>query len=76
MLRMSLLLDSKETFVAVGRRTGVRHILVFGNKDLAIPHSRQKLKTSQGEEVVDLGGGMYLVLPTGEILTKKSLLDS
>lgn len=70
MLRTSLF-ETHETFVAVGRRTGVRRILVLPSKDLKRPHV-QYFKTREGEEVAALGGGMYLVLPTGEILTQNA----
>ena len=68
MLRMSLL-DDHETFVAVGKRTGARWIVVLPSKDPAKSQT-QYFKTREGEEVAALGGGLYLVLPTGEILTQ------
>jgi hypothetical protein len=63
------LLDDRETFVAVGRRTGARWIVILPSKDPTKPHA-QYFKTREGEEVAALGGGMYLILPTGEILTQ------
>jgi hypothetical protein len=68
MLRTSMF-DGQETFVAVGRKTGVRRIVVL-TRNLAGPRALYNFKTREGEDVAALGGGMYLILPTGEILSQ------
>ena len=67
LLRMSLL--AHETFVAVGRRTGARWIVILHTNNPAKPKVRAT-RHERAQEVAALGGRMYLILPTGEILTQ------